>query len=101
MLGFLELLERPYSILTDAIHADSSAGSGDASGEGSKVDVMSRGSRRRSRSLIAKGAFITIASPPCNSSISGAVPGGVPGAITSSSLLSSTGLDTAGLDTPC
>ena len=56
VLGFLELLERPYFILTDAIHADSSVGSGDASGEGSKADVMSRGSRRSFRSLVAKRA---------------------------------------------
>jgi hypothetical protein len=100
VLGFLERLKRPYSILTGAVDVGRSVGSGDGSGEDSKADVIvSGGSRRRSRSPIAKG-FTKIASPPCDSSIIGAVPGGVPGTITSSSSLSSTGLDTVGLDTP-
>jgi hypothetical protein len=76
VLGFLELLERPYSILTDAVYADSSVGSGAASEEGSKADVISRGSCRRSRSLIAKGLHNDCISA-LYSSTSGAVPGGV------------------------
>ena len=91
MLGFLELLERPYFILTDAIHADSSAGSGDASGESSKEDVLSDSSRRRSGSFIAEG-FTKIISPSCDSFILHAIPGGVPSIIASSSTLSFTGL---------
>ena len=50
MLGFLERLECPYSILTGAVDAGSSVGSGDASAEDSKADVISGGSRRRSGS---------------------------------------------------
>jgi hypothetical protein len=46
VLGFLERLERPYSILTGAVDADSSVGSGDSSGEDSKADVISGSSRR-------------------------------------------------------
>jgi hypothetical protein len=67
-------------------------------GKGSKADAISGGSRRRSGSLIAKG-FTRIVSPPCDSSILGAVPGGIPGTITSSLSLS-IGLDTVGLNTP-
>ena len=48
---------------------------------------------------MAKG-FTRIVSLLYDSSIIGAVPGGVPDTITFSSSLSSTGLDTAGLDTP-
>jgi hypothetical protein len=39
-------------------------------------------------------------SPPCGSSIMGIAPGGIPDTITSSSTLSSTGLDTVKLNTP-
>jgi hypothetical protein len=88
MLGFLERLERPYSILTGAVNAGSSVGSGDASRKVSKADVIPGGSHRRSGSLIAKG-FPKIISPPYDSST-----------ITSSSSPSSTGLGTVGLDTP-
>jgi hypothetical protein len=88
VLGFLEHLERHYFILTGTVDGGSSVGSGDASGEGSEADVISGGSCRRSGSLIAKG-FTKIVSPPCDSSIIGVVPGGVPGTITSSSSLSS------------
>jgi hypothetical protein len=98
VLGFLERLEHPYSILTGAVDAGSSVSSGDASGEGSKADVVSGRSRRRSGPLIGNG-FSKIVSPPCDSSTIGAVPGGVPGTLTSSSSPSSTGLGTVGLDT--
>jgi hypothetical protein len=97
-LGFLERLERPYSILIGAVDAGSSVGSGDASWEGSKADVISGSSRRLSESFIAKG-FTKIVSPPCDSAIIGVVLGRIPGAITSSSTLSSTGLDTVRLNT--
>ena len=99
MLGFLECLERPSSILTGPVDAGSSVGSEDASGEDSKVDVIPGGSRRRSGSFKAKG-FPTTVSPPCGSSIMGIAPGGIPDTITSSSILSSTGLDTVKLNTP-
>jgi hypothetical protein len=99
VLGFLERLEHPCSILTGAVDAGSSVGSGDASREGSRAGVTSGGGRRHSGVLIAKD-FIKIVSPPCDSSIIGAVPGGVPGTITSSSSLSSIGLDTVGPGTP-
>jgi hypothetical protein len=91
VLGFLERLERPYSILIGAVDAGSSAGSGDASEESSKADVLSDSSRRRSGSFIAKG-FTRIISPSCDSFILRATPGSVPSMITSSSTLSFTGL---------
>jgi hypothetical protein len=37
VLGFLERLERHYSILTGDVNGGSSVGSGDASGKGSKA----------------------------------------------------------------
>ena len=51
VLGFLERLERSCSILCGAVDAGNSVGSGDVSGQGSRVGVMSGGSRRRSGSL--------------------------------------------------
>jgi len=66
VLGFLERLERSYSILTGAVDAGSSIGFGDVSGESSKADVLSSSSRGRSGSFIAKG-LTKIVAPPCDS----------------------------------
>ena len=50
------MLRAAGSYLTGAVNSSSSVSSGDASREDSKADVMSRGSRRSSMSLIAKKA---------------------------------------------
>ena len=63
----------------------------------SSIHLFSYTNRKDDRPRKAQGKIV---SPPCDSSIIGAVPGGVPGTITSSSSLSSTNLDTVGLDTP-
>ena len=98
MLGFLERSERSYSILTDIIDTGSPVGSRDASGEDSKADIISSGSRKCSRSSVAKD-FTEIISPLYDSSIIGIVPGDILGTITFLSTLPSTDLDIISVNT--
>ena len=51
VLGFLERLERSFSILAGAVNAGNSVGSRDVSREGSRTGVIPGGGRRRSGSL--------------------------------------------------